>query len=168
MSSPAGEIAIRRMAAADLPRVMEIAAGLEHAPHYPHSIWLGLLDPEARPLRIALVAVDSADQVLGFAVASLLPPQAEVETVAVAAAHQRRGIARRLLLSLLTELGAAGIRELWLEVRASNAPAIALYRSLGFGETGRRPRYYADPVEDALLMGLQRAKLEQRIGISRC
>lgn len=152
MSSPAAEIAIRRMAAADLPRILEIAAGLEHAPHYPHATWLGMLDSAATPTRIALVAAEATGPVLGFAVASLLPPQAELETIAVAAAHHRRGIARSLLQSLLVELRPAGIHELWLEVRASNTPAIALYRSLGFRETGRRPRYYADPVEDALLM----------------
>ena len=157
MSCPATEFEVRRMAVGDLPRILEIAAGLEHAPHYPRSTWLGVLDPQTAPPRLALVAADLSGAVQGFAVASLLPPQAELETIAVAAASQRRGIARRLLQSLLVEIGRAGVHELWLEVRVSNAPAISLYRSLGFRETGRRPRYYADPVEDALLMGLQRS-----------
>lgn len=161
MNSPAEEIAVRRMIAADLPRIVEIAAGLKHAPHYPRSTWRALLDPEAAPPRLALVAADHSGPdrlgiVQGFAVASLFPPHAELESIAVTAASQRRGIARRLLQSLLEELGPAGIDELWLEARVSNAPAIALYRSLGFCETGHRPRYYADPVEDALLMGLKR------------
>jgi [ribosomal protein S18]-alanine N-acetyltransferase len=155
MSSPPAEIAVRRMIPADLPRVLEIAEALEYAPHYPHSTWLGVLDPQAAPPRLALVAEDRSAQVQGFVVASQLPAQAELETIAVAPASQRRGIARCLLQSLMEELGPAGIHEVWLEVRVSNAPAVALYRSLGFRETGRRPRYYADPVEDALLMGLQ-------------
>lgn len=158
MSSPAAEIAIRRMIPADLPRVLEIAAALKHAPHYPHSTWLGVLDPRGAPPRLALVAADAAGLVHGFAVASQLPPQAELESIAVAPSSQRRGIARALLQSLLLELGLAGIHELWLEVRVSNAPAIALYRSLGFREIGRRPRYYTDPIEDALLMGFQRSE----------
>lgn len=155
MSSPAASVEIRRMTAADLPRIIEIAAGLEHAPHYPRSTWRGVIDPEAAPLRLALVAVDVAGVVQGFAVASLLPPQAELETVAVDGASQRQGIARSMLQFLLVNLASAGVRELWLEVRVSNDPAITLYRSFGFRETGRRPGYYSDPVEDAVQMGLQ-------------
>jgi ribosomal-protein-alanine N-acetyltransferase len=47
--------------------------------------------------------------------------------------------------------------EVILEARASNQPALRLYRALGFVETGRRPRYYADPIEDAVLLRLQLA-----------
>jgi ribosomal-protein-alanine N-acetyltransferase len=56
------------------------------------------------------------------------------------------------------ELSAAGVSEVILEVRASNAAAVGFYRALGFAENGRRARYYADPEEDALLMrlGLER------------
>jgi ribosomal-protein-alanine N-acetyltransferase len=56
---------------------------------------------------------------------------------------------------MAVELKQAQIREVTLEVRASNHPALALYRSLGFVETGRRPRYYVDPVEDAVLLSLE-------------
>lgn len=154
MSIPAEDFTVRRMVAADVPRIIEVAASLKHAPQYPRSTWRGVIDPNAAPPRLALVAVDGRRTVQGFAVATLLPPHAELETIAVAGPSQRRGIGLRLLQSLLDELAPAGIRELWLEVRVSNAPAIALYRSLGFRETGRRARYYADPVEDALLMSL--------------
>ena len=91
----------------------------------------------------------------GFAVACLLAPQAELESIAVAEAEQRRGIGRRLLLAMAEELRAAGVREVLLEVRASNQRARDFYRSLGWNETGRRPRYYADPEEDAVLMSLK-------------
>ncbi len=91
----------------------------------------------------------------GFAVASLLPPEAELETIAVAATAQRHGLARRLFAELATELAKAQIAEVNLEVRASNQPALELYRRLGFAETGRRVRYYHDPVEDAVLMRLR-------------
>lgn len=154
MNSPSADLEVRRMVAADLPRIIEIAAGLEHAPQYPGSTWRAVIDPDGAPPRLALVVVGASGVVEGFAVASLIPPQGELETIAVPRSSQRRGIARRLLQSLLSELGHAGVHGLWVEVRISNAPAIALYRSLGFRETGRRPRYYADPVEDALLMDL--------------
>jgi ribosomal protein S18 acetylase RimI-like enzyme len=49
------------------------------------------------------------------------------------------------------------VSELTLEVRASNRAALGFYRAQGFEETGRRPRYYADPEEDAVLMGLNLA-----------
>ena len=62
---------------------------------------------------------------------------------------------RRLFSALAGELRLAGVRDVVLEVRASNGAALGFYGSLGFGETGRRTRYYADPIEDAVLMGLR-------------
>jgi len=149
------DVVIRRMSAADLPLVIEIAAGVEHAPRYPLSTWLALLDPGLVPRRLALAAAGPSGAVLGFAVAGLIPPMAELESIAVARSSQRRQIGRRLLLGIQDELRGAGIHEIWLEVRVSNAPAIALYRRLGFRETGRRARYYTQPVEDAVLMSLR-------------
>jgi ribosomal-protein-alanine N-acetyltransferase len=95
--------------------------------------------------------------ILGFAVASLLPPQAELETIAVATKWQRRGVARRILTAMTEELRKAMITEVLLEVRASNSAALAFYRALGFAIAGRRPLYYADPIEDAVLMELRLA-----------
>jgi ribosomal-protein-alanine N-acetyltransferase len=100
-------------------------------------------------------AAGEGGEVVGFAVASLLPPEAELETIAVASTAQRHGLARRLFAELAAEIGAAQITEVFLEVRASNQPALGLYRRLGFTETGCRVRYYHDPVEDAVLMRLR-------------
>jgi ribosomal-protein-alanine N-acetyltransferase len=63
-------------------------------------------------------------------------------------------VGRRLFAALAVELSAAAATSVHLEVRSSNAPALAFYAALGFEEVGRRPRYYADPVEDALLLRL--------------
>jgi ribosomal-protein-alanine N-acetyltransferase len=93
--------------------------------------------------------------VAAFAVASQIGPQAELESIVVATAHQRRGLARRLFTALLAEFEPSGVTEVLLEVRASNLPALRFYNSIGFVETGRRPGYYADPVEDALLLSLR-------------
>lgn len=155
MSSPAADIEIRPMSAADIPRVIELAASVDHAPHYSRSTWSGFLNPEAVPPRIILVAAAPNGLLHGFAVASLLAPNAELESIAVAEANQRRGIGRQLLQSIIRELLQAHIREIWLEVRVSNAPAIALYHGFGFRQTGVRPRYYTGPVEDALLMSIR-------------
>ena len=149
-------VEIRRMSPADLARVMEIARSLKEAPHWPRQAYLAALNPESTPRRIALVAADpETGTVAGFAVASLLEPQGELETIAVAAGSQRHGLARRLWAAMVEELRQAEIREVLLEARASNHAALGLYRAVGFNETGRRPRYYADPVEDAVLMSLQ-------------
>ncbi len=146
------------MAAADIDRVIELALGMEQAPHWPRLAYVAALDPEAEPPRIALVAEDmEAGGVQGFAVASLVPPQAELETIAVAAEVRRRGVARRILIAITEELRAAKVTEVLLEVRASNLPALAFYRAQGFEITGRRPRYYADPIEDAVLLELHLA-----------
>ena len=144
------------MTPADLDRVMEIAESLKEAPQWPRSAYLAALDPEAAPRRIALVGEEpAACMVAGFAVASLLPPEAELEIIAVAPTAQRRGLARQLFFSLATELRTAEVVGVMLEVRATNQPALELYRRLGFVETGHRPRYYHDPVEDAILMCLR-------------
>jgi ribosomal-protein-alanine N-acetyltransferase len=113
------------------------------------------LDTQTAPPRIALVAEETNSGVIaGFAVASLLPPQAELESIAVAPNLQRRGLAGHLFSLLSEELRAAGATEIILEVRASNQPALGLYRRFGFAESGCRPRYYTEPVEDAVLMRL--------------
>jgi ribosomal-protein-alanine N-acetyltransferase len=148
------DVRIRPMISADVGRVREIANSLPQAPHWPLAAYLEALDPHAQPRRIALVAENPEIGVVGFAVASLVPPQAELETIAVATKFQRNGLARQIFSALASSLRAAEAIEVLLEVRASNAHALALYRSLGFRESGFRPRYYADPEEDAILLSL--------------
>lgn len=146
-------VQIRKMTAADLTRVLEIAASLPELPRWPHAAYLDALNPESTPRRIVLVAV-RLDEVEGFTVASLLLPQAELESIAVTAGSQRRGLGGMLFDALLSELRTAGTVQINLEVRVSNDAALAFYRRAGFGQTGLRRAYYADPVEDAVLMRL--------------
>jgi len=157
--SAQAKASVRFMRVADLEQVISIAASLPGAPRWPQSAYLNALNPDATPRRIALVIVPAAADpapgaILGFTVASLLPPQAELETIAVAAASQRRGLGRQLFHALAVGLREAGVRELALEVRASNRAALEFYCSLGWDKTGLRPRYYTDPIEDAVLMSL--------------
>jgi [ribosomal protein S18]-alanine N-acetyltransferase len=156
MKASAGNIQVRRMTAADLARVMEIAEGLRDAPHWTEAAYMTALNPESTPRRIALVAA-KADEggLLGFAVASLLPPQAELETIAVVPESQRSGLGGGLFAEMVGELRKAGVTELLLEVRGSNRAALGFYDARGFVETGRRIGYYADPIEDAVLMRVQ-------------
>ena len=144
------------MTPADLDRVIEIEGSLKQAPHWPRLAWVSVLDPLSSPHRVARVATDpSTGKVAALAVASLLPPQAELELIAVASQAQRQGLARFLFAALANELKTRQVTEVCLEVRASNRPALAFYLDQGFVETGRRRRYYADPVEDAVLLSLR-------------
>jgi ribosomal-protein-alanine N-acetyltransferase len=72
--------------------------------------------------------------------------------VAVHPDFRRQGIAEELVNTLVDNLKKMGSRCLTLEVRASNDPAIALYQKLGFVQVGRRPNYYRNPKEDALIL----------------
>ncbi|HEX6944262.1 MAG TPA: ribosomal protein S18-alanine N-acetyltransferase [Gemmatimonadaceae bacterium] len=106
---------------------------------------------------VFLVAVDGT-AVVGYAIALLTPPESELANLAVSRLMQHQGLGRRLLVEVMSEAQGRGAREMFLEVRASNASAIALYSAEGFTAVGRRVRYYARPIEDAVVM---RAALRQ-------
>ena len=74
-----------------------------------------------------------------------------IDNIAVAPAARRRGVARELLAALDRLAGERGLYRVTLEVRASNAPAIALYESAGYIREGIRPGFYRKPTEDAVL-----------------
>ena len=95
--------------------------------------------------------VTANDGSVGFAAASLAFDTADILDVAVIPEMRGRGIARAMLTMLLRTLKEKGAASVYLEVRASNAPAIALYTSLGFKEYGVRKNYYTSPREDAAL-----------------
>jgi ribosomal-protein-alanine N-acetyltransferase len=88
----------------------------------------------------------------GYALASVDPPVTTLENIATVPGQRRNGVARALLADLLEHSASCGVREVTLEVRASNDGAQALYRAYGFRLAGLRRGYYQDPDEDALLM----------------
>jgi len=102
------------------------------------------------------VLLDS-DHIVGYAVLSVAADEAHVLNLCIAPEVQGRGHGRRLLRALLLLARRRGAQRVFLEVRPSNAPAIALYHDEGFNEIGRRPRYYPakDGREDALVMALE-------------
>ena len=95
--------------------------------------------------RVALIAEENGEA-LGYLLASVIVGEGEVVRVATLPCARKRGAARALLSHLLTLCDTC-----FLEVREQNAPARALYESLGFRETGRRQGYYKSPAEDAVL-----------------
>lgn len=90
----------------------------------------------------------------GLAVIRVAGGEAEILTIATDPAERRKGIARRLLSAILEALSGGGVTAVFLEVGVTNQAALALYKSLGFEEVGRRAAYYqhTDGREDALTM----------------
>ena len=101
-----------------------------------------------------IVAEGEDGTVLGYAGVSTVLDEGYINNVAVASQFRRQGVADELIAALV-RFGRAKLAFLTLEVRASNAPAIALYAKHGFREAGRRKNYYDDPKEDAILMTLE-------------
>ncbi len=102
-------------------------------------------------LALWLVAVEG-ETVLGYVGSQTVCGETDMMNVAVHPDHRRRGIAADLIEQLIRQLKNRGSCSLTLEVRASNDGAIALYDKLGFQPVGRRPNYYRNPKEDALIL----------------
>lgn len=110
-------------------------------------------EQELKSNRLARYVVARAgDSVVGFAGVWLMVDDAHVTTFGVHPDWRRQGIGRQLLLNLVELSIALGARRMTLEVRLSNTAAQGLYRAFGFEIAGRRPRYYSDDGEDALVM----------------
>ncbi len=91
------------------------------------------------------------DEVVGFLCSWLIAGELQVQNLATLPAMRRRGIAALLLETVVARSVAADLISVWLEVRASNRPAITLYQRFGFSPCGKRSAYYPDG-EDALIM----------------
>ena len=94
-------------------------------------------------------------QTWGYLIFWVVLDEMHILNLAVAPDRRRRGIARRLLAEGLAQARELGAALAWLEVRTSNLAAQALYESFGFREVGRRPGYYEDTREDAILLTLE-------------
>ena len=103
------------------------------------------------PLSLWLVALDG-ETVAGYVGSQSVLDGADMMNIAVHPDYRRQGIARELVAELTDALAEKGVKILALEVRQSNAPAIALYEQLGFQQVGLRPNYYRNPRENALIM----------------
>lgn len=145
------KVRIVPMTAAHLPQV----AALENI-CFPADPWSEALFREAldNPSAAILLAQGEGGALLGYAVLAAVLDEGNLDNIAVAPAARRQGVADALL-SAITGFGRENLSRLTLEVRASNAPAIALYEKHGFAAVGRRKNYYDAPKEDAILMTLE-------------
>ena len=96
--------------------------------------------------------VETSGQVIGYAFWQIVADEVHLLKVAVTPAWRRKGLATRLLERCFSASVEQGAKSAHLEVRPSNIAAIELYQKLGFELVGRRPKYYPDSKEDALLM----------------
>ena len=141
-------IGVRRMRAADVAAVVGIETDAFSSP-WSAETFESLLD---RPGLELLVMEHELEGVVGYAVLWCILDQGELANVAVTPRLRGQGLGRHLLSRVLDVARARGIETMFLEVRASNEPALELYRSFGFSDVGRRKAYYERPREDALIM----------------
>ncbi|MGZ4242761.1 MAG: ribosomal protein S18-alanine N-acetyltransferase [Solirubrobacteraceae bacterium] len=137
---------IRSLGYSDLPQVIAIE---RRAFTTPWSLAMFVLEL-SKPRGVCLAAVDEQDKLMGYLICARYDTVWHLMNIAVDPALRRRGIARALLEQMIERAGRD--REYTLEVRTSNAPAIALYERFGFRSAGTRPRYYRDNGEDAVIM----------------
>ena len=103
------------------------------------------------PLSLWIVALES-ERVVGYVGSQSVLGEADMMNLAVDDAYRRCGVGQNLVEILIDKLRSNNVHCLTLEVRDSNIAAIGLYYKLGFAEVGRRPNYYANPREDALIL----------------
>ena len=130
-----------------VPQVAQLEKECFHDPWSENAIASELKNP----LSLWLVALDG-QQVAGYVGSQSVMGEADMMNIAVSANYRRMGIAQGLVERLVTLLREKDVYSLTLEVRASNEPAKALYSKLGFNQVGRRPNYYRNPKEDALIL----------------
>ncbi len=151
---------IRRAGLADVTAIWAIEKASFSAPWSRWS-FLGELGQRHSHTLVAGPASPQPWQTWGFLIFWVVLDEMHILNLAVTPAQRRRGIARGLLAQGLAEARKLGAELAWLEVRPSNAAARALYGSFGFQEVGRRPRYYDDTQEDALLLTLDWSEIEE-------
>jgi ribosomal-protein-alanine N-acetyltransferase len=143
-------VTVRRMSASDASVAHSI---LEESPET--SIWSreNLLESVSQGIAWA---AELDGRVAGILIARVAADEFEILNLAVGKARRRRGVATQLVGAALEYARTAGALKTYLEVRASNEGGIALYARMGFCVCGRRPNYYRNPAEDALLLVLHK------------
>lgn len=141
---------IRRMRAADLPRVLVIE-NLCFSTPWKEATFTGLMKRTDTDLYVA--ELDGA--IVGYAACWTVIDQSELGNVAVSPDARGLGIGGTLVDTVVERVKERGAHELFLEVRESNHVAQGIYRERGFVVVGRRRSYYAQPTEDALVMRLR-------------
>ena len=100
----------------------------------------------------ALLGAFDQERLIGYVIVYFALDEGEIARIAVDEPYRGRGVARALLEGLFGICRDRGVKRILLDVRPSNEAAVACYRKYGFVQDGVRRRFYADPMEDAVLM----------------
>ena len=140
-------IEIRQMQLDDLEQVMEIENENFSVPWTETGFFTFLLREDT----LFLVAQEG-EKILGYCGVVMVQDEGDITNVAVKKNRQNQGVGKKLMEELVKYTEQEGVTRLFLEVRASNEPAIHLYQNMGFVQTGIRKNYYEEPREDGIMM----------------
>lgn len=150
-------VTVRKMMPEDLPAVVQIDRTSFSLP-WPEQTYR--YEVTSNPSARCLVAETEERTIAAMIVSWIVVDELHIATFATHSDYRRQGIGSRLLSQALSDGRRMGVRRAFLEVRAGNEAAQAMYRKFGFAVTGRRPKYYRDNDEDAILMTLEPLELE--------
>lgn len=139
---------------AEIAFAVAFANGIPEAPHWPREAWESFVlpDEDVAVCRRIFAARLLDGTIAGMIAVARYETTTELELLLVAPEQRRKGLGSKLSEHWIAWAERSGVTRAFLEVRASNTGAQALYRSLGFEEHGTRPSYYHQPPEDAVLM----------------
>jgi ribosomal-protein-alanine N-acetyltransferase len=140
-------VVFRPMTRADVPRVHEVEVACFRSPWSKNALFGELRNDVAK-----YIVVEADGVICGYGGMWVLFEEAHVTNVAIMKDYRQRGLGRRLMLAMMELAVRLGAEKMTLEVRENNFVAQHLYKTLDFEQNGRRPRYYSDTGEDALLL----------------
>ncbi len=140
-------INFREMLPEDADEVAEVEKKCFPVPWSRESFWR-----EASNENTLYLLILNDDEIIGYAGTWISFEEAQITNVAVVPEYRGNGNGRALMEELIRRVKEKGVTAMTLEVRPSNVVALGLYESLGFKDCGRRPKYYSDNGEDAIIM----------------
>jgi ribosomal-protein-alanine N-acetyltransferase len=139
----------------DLRAIVTMQEKSPEAAHWTPDDYARLMDDAGGKILVAELPTMDPPKILGFAAFHRVIDEVEIRNMVVDPEHRHQGVGRALLETARDRLLQAGAKRVFLEVRASNKPALSLYCSIGFAIHSRRADYYRDPQEDALVLALE-------------
>ena len=140
-------VEIREMTPADADEVAAVERECFSVPWSRESFW-----SEAANENTLYLTATIDGKIVGYMGAWLLQGEAQITNIAVSPEYRRQGIGEKILSEFVTAIKQRNVTAMTLEVRPSNAAALALYAKFGFKDAGRRKGYYLDNGEDAIIM----------------
>jgi len=143
-------ITIRAATRADIPALLAIEQQTPTSAHWSENQYDSCFCGEHSRRVVQVAESNPSGGIVGFLIAHHIPPEWELENIAIAQTVQRNGLGKQLLSALIHEAKQTQSEALFLEVRESNAAARAFYEKTGFRRIGLRKSYYSNPQENAI------------------